>query len=108
MKIILKGVAASSGKATGKAKIVKTNADFQKVTEGDVLICPTSNPSMTIIMQKACGIVTDYGGLGSHAAIVARELGIPCVVGTTQATQIITDQTELLVDGDKGVVYVKD
>ena len=60
------------------------------------------------IIEKAIGIVTDFGGLASHPAIVARELGLPCVVGTQTATSVIKDGMEIIVDGDEGVVYGTD
>jgi phosphoenolpyruvate synthase/pyruvate phosphate dikinase len=108
LQIVLKGLPASVGTSTGRVKTVKTPADYGKMTEGDILVCPTSSPSMIEIMQQAAAIVTDYGGMGSHPAIIARELGIPCVVGTNDATRILEDDTEVTVDGTRGVVYVKD
>ena len=105
-KIILEGTGASAGKAEGRVKIIKdptcSSCDFQ---EGDILVTKITNPAMIMILSKAAAIVTDIGGLTSHPAIVSRELGIPCVVGTEKATKVLKDGMNVRVDGEKGVIY---
>lgn len=105
-KILLKGLGASAGVVTGKVKLVNSPKDFSSFEEGNVLVAHITDPSMTLIIMKAIAIVTDIGGLTSHPAIVSRELGIPCVVATEKATQILKDGARVKVDGSKGEVYV--
>jgi pyruvate,water dikinase len=76
-----------------------------KVKNGDILVTTMTNPLFVPAIQKAAAIVTDVGGLLSHAAIVSREFGIPCIVGTKKATKILNDGDEIIVDGTKGEVY---
>jgi len=103
-KIILKGIAASSGIAEGIVKIVKGIQDISSFEEGNILVAEITEPSMVIMMNKAAAIITDKGGLTSHPAIVSRELGIPCVVATKTATQVLKDGIKVKVDGAKGEV----
>ena len=101
--IKIKGVGASSGKARGKVQIISDpDSDFK---EGNFLVSEYTNPSLVPIMMNAKAIVTDRGGMICHAAIVSRELGIPCVVGTINATTVLKDGMNLEVNGDEGVVY---
>ncbi len=102
---ILKGLPASPGVATGKVKIVHDLSDLPKVREGDVLVTTMTTPDMVPAMQRAAAIVTDEGGMTCHAAIVSRELGIPAVVGTGNATKVLKDGDIVTVDAYKGVVY---
>ncbi|MFH1248774.1 MAG: phosphoenolpyruvate synthase [archaeon] len=102
---ILEGLAASPGIASGQVKIVKGMEELSKVEDGDVLVTKMTNPDMVMTMQKACAIVTDEGGATAHAAIVSREMGIPCVVGTKKATTLLKDGQIVTVDGFKGKVY---
>ena len=105
--IILKGIPASPGIITGKVKIINTPEEIQKMEEAWILVAPVTNPQYTIAMMKAGAIVTDVGGILSHAAIVAREIGIPCVVGTKDATKKLEDGMEVVVNGTKGFVFKK-
>lgn len=105
-KLILKGIAASAGIAEGIVKIVIGVRDTQYFKEGDILVAEITEPSMVMMMNKAAAIVTDKGGLTSHPAIVSRELGIPCVVATKNATKVLKDGMKVKVDGSKGLVYV--
>ena len=91
-KLILKGIGASPGRAIGKVKIVLKPSDNHKVRKDDILVTVMTNPLFVPAMQKAKAIVTDVGGLLSHAAIVSRELGIPCIVGTKKATKILKEE----------------
>ncbi len=104
--MILKGLAASSGIVEGIVKVVGGVQDIDKFHEGDILVAEITEPSMVIMMNKAAAIVTDKGGLTSHPAIVSRELGIPCVVATKKATQILKDGMKVRVNGAKGEVEV--
>ena len=102
---ILRGLSASPGVGAGRARIVKSLAELSKVKAGDVLVTKMTSPDMVPVMSKASAIVTDEGGITSHAAIVSRELGIPCVVGTEKATKLIKENQEISVDGNAGAVY---
>lgn len=104
-KKLLQGVGASAGVVTGKVKLVLDPSQNSKVEKSNILVCPLTNPLLTPAILKAGAIVTDAGGLLSHAAIVARELGIPAIVETGKATQILKDGMHVLIDGKKGVVY---
>ena len=105
-KLILKGLPASSGTAQGRARIFHSGDSAQSFAEGDILVTTLTDPTMVSAMIKAGAIVTDIGGLTSHPAILSREMGIPCVVNTQQATHVIRDGMQILVDGEKGEVYV--
>ena len=104
-KSILSGLAASPGIASGKVRIIHNLEDLTKVRKGDILVTEMTNPDMVISMQKASGIITNEGGLTSHAAIVSREMGIPAVVGTNNATKTLKEGQEVTVDGFKGLIY---
>ncbi|GAB6135906.1 phosphoenolpyruvate synthase [Thermococcus prieurii] len=105
MEVILKGLGASPGVGAGKVVIVLDVKDIDKVKEGDVLVTTMTNPDMVPAMKRASAIVTDEGGRTCHAAIVGRELGIPTVVGTKEATKKLKDGMLVTVDGTRGVVY---
>ena len=104
-RVLVKGTPASTGKVRGKARVIYRNTR-QKLKPGEILVTLITDASMFVdIIENAAAIVTDLGGLGSHPAIVARELGIPCVVATGNATEVIEDGMTIVVDGEKGVVY---
>ncbi len=104
-KILLSGLAASPGIASGKVKLVKTMEDLPRVKKGDILVTEMTNPDMVVTMQRSDAIITDEGGATSHAAIVSREMGIPCVVGTKEATSLLKEGQLVTVDGAAGKVY---
>jgi pyruvate, water dikinase len=104
-EVILTGLSASPGVSSGRVRVVNTMEDLKKVKEGDVLVTKMTNPDMVITMQKASAIVTDEGGATAHAAIVSREMGIPCVVGTDNATEVLKDGLLITVDGSNGKVH---
>ena len=106
-KIILKGIAASPGIIQGKVKILLSPADANKMDEGDILVAPETNPEYTLAILKAGAIITDFGGMLSHPAIVAREMGIPGVVGTKKATKTLKDGMEVIVNGYDGTISQK-
>jgi phosphohistidine swiveling domain-containing protein len=100
----LKGICASAGKARGRVSIILSLNDFAKFRDGDVLVSVGTNPSMVPLMKRAAAIVTDVGGLTCHAAIVSRELGVPCVVATKAATKTLRDGDAVEVDATNGGV----
>ena len=104
-KSLLTGLAASPGIGSGKVKVIHDLNELGKIVKGDILVTEMTNPDMVVSMQKADAIVTDEGGLTSHAAIVSREMGIPAVVGTEKATKVLKDGQIVSVDGFKGKVY---
>lgn len=103
---ILSGAAASPGIGTGPVKILKSPKEIGKVLKGDVLVAPMTSPDYVPAMKKAAAIVTDQGGQTSHAAIVSRELGIPCVVGTKDGTTKLKEGMIITVDGALGQIFV--
>lgn len=98
------GRVASKGLAKGKVAIVKGLKDLNKVKKGNILIAVTTHPDYVPAMRKSSAIVTDEGGITSHAAIVSREFGIPCIVGTKLATKVFKDGDLVEVDANKGIV----
>lgn len=103
---IVTGAAASPGLGTGPVKILKSPKEIGKVEKGDVLVAPMTSPDYVPAMKKAAAIVTDEGGQTSHAAIVSRELGIPCVVGAKDATIKLKENSIVTVNGETGQVFV--
>jgi len=104
-KVILTGASASPGVASGPVKIVTDPSQIDKVLEGDVLVAEMTTPDYVPAMKRAVAIVTDRGGRTAHAAIVSREMGIPCIVGTEKATKTLKDGQIITVDGANGKVY---
>ena len=102
----LRGFAASSGVVEGTARVVKTVQEIGRLQQGDILICRVTNPTWAPIFQKISAAVSDIGGSMSHAAIVAREYGLPAVVGTGDATVRIRDGQRIRVDGARGIVTI--
>ncbi len=102
---LLKGLAASPGLVSGKVKIIHNLSELSKIQKGDILVTKMTNPDMVVTMQKALAIVTDEGGLTCHAAIISREIGVPAIVGTKKATQILKDGQIITVDGRRGKIY---
>jgi pyruvate,water dikinase len=102
---LLTGAPASPGLASGPVKIVPEASQIDKVKTGDVLVAEMTTPDFVPAMKRAVAIVTNRGGRTAHAAIVSRELGIPCVVGAEQATTALTDGQVITVDGSHGKVY---
>jgi pyruvate,water dikinase len=100
----IRGFAASNGIAEGTARVVKSVEEIGRLQNGDILVCQITNPTWAPIFQKIAGAVSDIGGSMSHAAIVAREFGLPAVVGTGSATSRIRDGQRIRVDGARGIV----
>lgn len=102
----VRGFAASSGVVEGTARVVKSVAEIGKLQAGDILVCQVTNPTWAPVFQKIAAAVSDIGGSMSHAAIVAREYGLPAVVGTGHATSRIPDGARVRVDGARGIVTI--
>jgi pyruvate,water dikinase len=103
-EILLRGLGASPGLASGAVRIVDKLDQLDKVAAGDIIVTEMTTPDMVPAMKRAAGIVTDEGGMTSHASIVSRELGVPAVVGTETATNVLSDDEVITIDGEKGLV----
>lgn len=101
---ILKGLGASPGVATGQVRVLASPSESAELRQGEVLVAPMTSPDWVPLMRRAVAVVTDSGGMTSHAAIVSRELGIPCVVGTHEATQTLSTGDLVTVDGKAGTI----
>ena len=104
----LQGFGGCPGVTEGIARIVTDPSTPGSLGTGDILIAPLTDPSWTPLFVPAEAVVVDVGGQMSHAVIVSRELGMPCVVAVTNATQIIRDGSRIRVDGSSGVVTILD
>ncbi|MFJ5695702.1 PEP/pyruvate-binding domain-containing protein [Arthrobacter sp. NPDC093125] len=102
---LVSGTPASRGRAEGPVRVIRGPDEFGRLRSGDILVCPYTNPSWTPLFQRAAAVVVDMGGLGSHAAIVAREYGIPAVMGTGTGTSVLADGQRVVVDGSAGAVH---
>ncbi len=100
------GQIGNKGIAKGKIKVIISPKDFHKMESGAVLVTTMTTPDYVPLMQKAAAIITDIGGLLCHAAIISRELNVPCVIGTKFATQLLKDNMEVEVDANKGIVRI--
>ena len=103
---IVQGMGGSAGTATGRARIITDPSDPSGLEPGDILVAPITDPSWTPLFVPAAGVVVDVGGTMSHAVIVSRELGIPCVVSATGASSRIPDGAQVRVNGDTGTVTI--
>ena len=104
-EVLVRGLGASPGMASGKVKIVLDIDELDKIQDGDIMVTTMTTPDMVPAMRRASGIVTDEGGVTCHASIISRELGIPCVVGTGDATATLKEDTGVTLDGKKGLVF---
>lgn len=98
------GQTACPGKASGAVKIINTAKELLKMNKGDILVSQMTNPDIVPAMKKAAAIITDLGGITCHAAIVSRELKIPCIIGTKMATKVLRDGDKVFVDANQGEV----
>jgi pyruvate, water dikinase len=103
-RVLLRGLGAAPGWASGRARVVTSLSEAGDLTSSDVLVAHMTTPDWVPLMRRAAAIVTDSGGMTCHAAIVSRELGIPCLVGTGSATEALRDGELVTVDAGKGVV----
>ncbi len=104
-QILLKGETASAGVYVGKVRVINNPSELRKIEKGDILVTTMTTPDMVPAMQKSGAIITNEGGMTCHAAIVSREMGTPCLVGTEHATEILKDGQTVTVDASSGVVY---
>ncbi len=102
--MLARGLAAAPGIASGKVRVLQTPAEGQRLREGEILVAQMTNPDWLPTIRRAAALVTDTGGMTCHAAIVARELGVPCIVGTRTGTRDLHDGTSVTVDGARGEV----
>ncbi len=105
---ILTGLSVGAAAVSGRVCLIESAADIANFVDGSILVTSTTDPDWVPIMKRATAIVTDHGGRTSHAAIVSRELGLPAIVGTSQATHVLHDHQEITVscaEGDEGFVY---
>ncbi|MBW2982267.1 phosphoenolpyruvate synthase [Candidatus Woesearchaeota archaeon] len=102
---LVKGETASPGVASGTVKIIKDIAELDKIQKGDIMVTTMTTPDMVPAMQKANAIVTNEGGMTCHAAIVSREMGTPCIVGTGNGTEVLKEGQEVTVHATHGIVY---
>ncbi|SHH22522.1 phosphoenolpyruvate synthase [Caloranaerobacter azorensis DSM 13643] len=105
LNVLVRGLSASPGISSGKVVNIDDINEIPRVKEGDILVTVMTNPDMVPAMRKAAAVVTDEGGRTCHAAIVSRELGIPCIVGAKKATEILKEGMVVTVDATRGVVY---
>ncbi|RLG20026.1 phosphoenolpyruvate synthase [Candidatus Micrarchaeota archaeon] len=104
-KVLTKGLAASPGVASGPVKIIESSKEIGKMEKGAILVTDMTTPDFVPAMKKAVGIITNSGGMTAHAAIVSREMGIPCIVGTKDATEVLKDGMMVTMDAHLGRVY---
>jgi pyruvate,water dikinase len=104
---VLRGTGGAAGSITGPAKVVRSPDEFGKIRPGDILVCTSTSPTWTPLFGTIAALVSDSGGVLSHTAIVAREYGLPAVVGVRNGTRRITDGQIITVDGDKGLVLLR-
>lgn len=105
---LLLGVGVSSGIAQGTARVVLNTSDVAKIQLGDILVCDHLDPGLTPVFVVVKAVVSNTGGLLSHASIVAREYGLPAVVSLKNATLVIADGQKIIVDGNRGTVKIVD
>ena len=103
--MLLRGLGGAPGSASGAARVLTSLADAANLNDGDVLVTHMTSPDWLPLLRRAAAVVTDSGGMTCHAAIVSRELGIPCVVGTGEATRKLRDGEIVTVDATRGVVF---
>ncbi len=106
LEVLVRGLPASPGRVVGLARKLTSLAESDRLGPGEILVTRKTEPDWVPLMRRAAAIVTDEGGMTAHAAIVSRELGIPCVVGAQDATRRIADGTRITVDAQHGVVYL--
>ncbi len=107
-RLLIQGLAASHGRAVGAVRVLQSADEGDRLLAGEILVAPMTSPDWVPTMRRAAALVTDGGGITCHAAIVSRELGVPCVVGARNATTVLRDGEIVTVDGAQGVVYEGD
>ena len=102
----IKGQAVNPGIVSGTVKIILNKNDFAKIEPGDILVAKMTNPDFVMVLEKCGGIITDIGGITSHAATISRELGKPCITGTAYATKVLHDGQQVLLDANAGIIKI--
>lgn len=107
-KNLIRGIVTYTNKKIikGKVKIVENTKELSKIKKGDIIVAPMTTPEYGPVFSKVKAIITDEGGITSHAAIVSRELKIPCIVGTKIATQVLQDNNQVEIDMIKGIIKI--
>jgi pyruvate, water dikinase len=105
MKLIAQGLGASTGIVTGRVRVLSSTDELDKLEAGEVLVVQHSSPAWSVGMLRAGAIISEFGGIICHAAIVAREMGVPCVVAVEHATSLLVDGMLVYVDGESGTIY---
>jgi pyruvate, water dikinase len=100
------GLTASVGKVIGKVRVIMKSSQFNKFKKGEILITSMTTPDFVPAMKKALAVVTDEGGLTCHAAIISRELNVPCIVGTKIATEVLKDGDLVEVNANHGIIRI--
>lgn len=103
-KVLIKGTPASLGTVKGRVKILHDSLESHKIKKGDILVVEMTDPLYMHAIMRSGGLITNIGGLLSHAAIVSRELKIPCIVGTKNATKVLKNNQLIVLDATKGEV----
>ena len=105
MQLIAQGVGAATGIATGCIRVLHRPEDLAQLEDGEVLVIQRSHPAWTIGMQRAGAVICEYGSISSHTAVVAREMGVPCVVAVANATSICITGMLVCVNGELGTIH---
>lgn len=105
MREVLSGIGVCEGVVKGKVKIIKNITKLPGIEENSILVMPFFTPIISMAVSKARGIIADFGGKTSHAAVIAREFNIPCVVGVNNGSELLKNGQEVILDGKRGVVY---
>lgn len=106
MKKILQGLGVSPGQARGKVRVIHGVQHEEKFQSGEILVAKITDPTMVMMMNQAGAIICDIGGMTSHPSIIARELGIPCVVNAKIATMTLKDGQEVIINGTTGEIFL--
>jgi len=103
----IRGMIACPGKVEGEVVVINKMSEFEKMKPGKILVTVMTRPEFVPLMKKAAGIITDEGGITSHAAVISRELKVPCVIGTQAATKKLKDGDKVFLKADHGIVILK-
>src|SRR4051812_31488053 len=99
---VLRGIGASPGRRRGRARVLLASSEFSQLRPGEILVTRFTRPELVLVFDRIAGLVADQGGRSAHAAVVAREAGVPAVVGTQSATKLIPDGSVVALDGSEG------
>lgn len=105
MNLIAQGLGASTGIVTGRVRVLSSPDELDQLETGEILVVQHSSPAWSLGMPRASAIISEYGGIICHAAIVAREMGVPCVVAVEHATLLLVNGMLVRVDGETGTIH---